>query len=310
MANVSEFVEPHVINLDELIGDKIKYGMIGASALLLMFTGLSLVALSRTRNTPPTARFLSAALLVFDVIPNFIYAVRKFIIHFRYSLAVQFIGVGFSFVAYINIAVMSFERLLIFQWPNFYLRRISFRAFRTFALCIWGMYLGAWAFGTGHCFFIYDSNFQIGNCVDVVIEKFIFLTCPLSVIVSCGCLAKIAVIIQKQTRKVKAKGRTIQNHKSTIVVYLCSLNYVLTTLIYIVIMFITVNDNLLRRILMDALMMFNGLLDTCVYVLWYKECRLELVRMFAKIFPSLNSRVEKMRVTVFDVLTFSNNAKQ
>jgi len=307
MANITGFVEMYVTNLDEEMGDRVKYGLVVTACLVLLLNGISLRALNRTRNTPASARFLSSALLVFDFVPNLLYAVRKFVIHFKYSMVIQFIGVGWSFLAYLNIAIMCVERLMIFQWPNFYLRRVSSQVFRKISLIMWTVYLTTWTLSVGHCFVIYNSNFLSGNCSDDVIEKIVFLTCPITTIFSCSCLVKIAFIIRKHTKKVKNKSSTLKNNKSTIVVYMCFMNYLLTTFIYIVIMFITVDNNLLRRILMDALMMFNSLLDTFVYVLWYKECRMEVLKMFAVICPSLNTKIERMRVSVFDVMTFSSS---
>ncbi|KAH3693591.1 hypothetical protein DPMN_081055 [Dreissena polymorpha] len=48
-------------------------------------------------------------------------------------------------------------------------------------------------------------------------------------------------------------------------------------------------------------MLFNGLVDTCVYVLWYRECRLELLKMAAKVFPYLQAHTERMRLEVFEI---------
>ena len=307
MSNAT-FVLPDLINYDLLIDDNLQAITSTLGVIILIFNGISLVALNRTRQTPQTARFLSSALLVFDFLTTFFFQVRKFAVTFQYSLMLQFIGNGWSFLAYVDVAIMSIERLIIFQWPNFYLRRVSFRAFRNASLILWILYLGSWTSGIGYCLFSNgDNDRAMGECSDVVMTFYVLLTCPVSTILSAICFVKIVSIIRKQTSKVMGKRKSFKNHKSTIVVFMCLTNYIVTSICYAIIMFVTINDNVQRRIFMDLLMMVNGLMDTCVYVLWYKECRLELLKMGATLFPSLNTRIEAMRRSVFDVMSYGSS---
>lgn len=295
-------------NLDIFIDIRIKIVLTVCGVAFLMFNGTSLVALYRTRQTPRTARFLAAALLVFDFLTNLFLQSRKFAVNFRGSLMLQFFGNGSSFLSYLTIAVMSIERLIVFQWPNFYLRLVSFPVFKRVSVIFWTLYLGSWICGIGYCFIVNDHlDSAIADCADVVMIRYVVITCPLSTFVSAVCFLQIAVIIRKQTEKVMKKGRSIQHNKSTIVVFFCLLNYVATSICYAIIMFVTNTDHQRRRVFMDILMMMNGLIDTCVYVLWYKECRLELLKMFANICPCLEDKIERMRINIFDVITYGRN---
>lgn len=298
------FAFPKLVNLDVYIDTKLQAIVTAIAIVILIFNGISFLGLYRTKQTPRTARFLSSALLVFDFLTTLFFQTRKFAVNFQHSLMVQFFGNGWSFLAYVNVAIMSVERLMIFQWPNFYLRRVSFPVFRNASVTIWSLYMASWIAGIGYCFISNSENdIGIGDCSDVVMTMYVVLTCPLSTLLSCTCFFKILIIIRKQTNKVMGKGKSLRHHKATLVVFLCLINYVVITICYAIIMFVTVNDNVKRRIFMDILMMVNGLLDTCVYVLWYKECRLELLKLAAKVFPSLNSKIETMRRSVFDVIT-------
>mgnify|MGYP000309593752 CR=1 FL=1 len=301
MDNKSYIDDDQPINQDSRMYTSYQVIIVVISVLILLMNGLCLVALNRTHNTPAVARFLSSALLVFDFITNLLYTVRKTVSDGRINLTVQFLAIGWSFLAYVNIAVMSVERLIVFQWPNFYLRRVTCAICRLIAFTIWVVYIIAWTLESGSCTLLFETETKIRVCFRHVVLRYVVVTFPLSALISCCCLAKILIIIRTQANKLKEGGRIVRNHKSTIVVMFCCINYVITMVMYVVIMLFTLRDNLKRRILLELLMIVNGLVDISVYVLWYKECRLELLKLLAKLFPGLNRNVEKLRIKVFNI---------
>lgn len=304
MSNKTITEDGYPVNLDRVIDIKVTVGVSLITVFLLVSNGISLVALNRTSHVPKTARFLSSALLVFDFVALFLFTLRKIVIGVRINLYVQIIGFSWSFIAYIVIAIMSLERLLVFQWPNLYLRRFSFSRFRAFALVIWTFYLAFYAGFVTHCFHWYNTDKDLRGCFDPLIFKYIHVTFPASAGISCLCLSKVAFLIRSHTTRIAS----LQSYKSTITVFLCCLNYLVTAVLYAVVLYVTVTENLYRRVFVDVTMMINASLDICVYVLWYKECRLEVLKMLERYFPSLTGKIAKMRIEIFDIITYSSTS--
>ena len=53
--------------------------------------------------------------------------------------------------------------------------------------------------------------------------------------------------------------------------------------------------------LSDVIYVVNCVTDALIYGLWFREVRLEILKMVAARFPSLEAYVEKMRVDVFAI---------
>lgn len=305
MNNSTETCPSEPLNLDDMLNLYAKFVIMFVAVSTLIVTGVSLYALIRTKHTPQTARFLASGLLLFDFGTTMIFTVRKLISDPNYNRMMNILGVGVSVLAYVNIAIMCVERLLVFQWPNFYLRRISFDFMKTVCFSIWITFIGVWIISTGRCTFI-TCTFDVDICFNNTITVIVLCTCPTTTVASISCMLKIIFLIRKHTGKLQKSSKAYRSYKSTAVVFFCVTNYVVTTLFYAVILMFTIRNNFKRRVFMDSLMLTNGLLDTFVYVLWYKECRLELLKLVALAMPSLNEKVEKMKLDVFDIVTQSN----
>ena len=51
------------------------------------------------------------------------------------------------------------------------------------------------------------------------------------------------------------------------------------------------------------IVLLNGTIDPCMYVLWFKECKLELMKMMAVCRPSLYDKAELRRIQIYDIVT-------
>lgn len=304
MANDTDFQSGFIQNLDLLLDLRIRLVVVAASVAVMSVIGVSFIVLNRTRHTPRTARFLSSTLLVFDFIAALMYAIRKLVEDVNWNYMFQLSAMGFSFLGYINIAIMSVERLVVFHWPNFYLRKVTFSPFRKLCYAIWVTYESVWAFECIACYtFIGDSKRETAFCFTSVLQRhmrFVFLT---TTTIACLCLIKISFIIASQSKKTSGKMNTRQNNRSTVVVFICIINYVVTTICVFAITFL-IKEVHIRRMCNDLLMLANGLVDTCAYVLWFRECRLELLKILSCLFPSLKTKAEEMRIRIFDISTF------
>lgn len=292
------------VNLDFETDLRIRIVIFSFSVIILIFNGISFVALNHTTHIPKSSRFLSSALLVFDFVSLFMFTARKLVQDGRYNLLIQMLAMGWSFVAYINIAIMSLERLIVIQWPNFYLSRFSISKFRAISLAIWTVCLAFYSTYITSCIALHYTEAAASACFDPMLNMFIQVTVSISAVVSCVCLGRITILIRRHSNK----SSTLSNYKSTIVVFLCCLIYLVTAIFYAVILQLTVTNNQLRRVCMDVIMCFNVLADSCVYVWWFREGRLEILKMFAVIFPSLRMRIDKMRIEIFDIMTYSSRS--
>lgn len=295
-------------NLDYIVKIEIKVSIFVVSVLVLLFNGVSLIALLRTHHTPKTARFLSAALLVFDFLSTLMYTIRKVVEDPRYNLMFHMMAMACSYSAYINIAIMSLERLVLFEWPIFYLRRVRFCWVKAVCVTTWSMYLGVYTIHTVQCYVNVDVESQHTLvCFENVIIRHALVIFTFTTVVSCITLSRILMIIQKQREKNIGVKSSLRQHKSTACVLFCCGNYLVTTVSCMLLAFV-VTQNHMRRIVIDIVLTVNCFVDTCVYVWWYKECRLKLIQFFSKIYPGLERRVEAMRINIFDIMTYNHES--
>ena len=296
-------------SLDTLLDIRLRVAVFILSVIVMTFNSICFIALCRTRHTPRSARFLSLALLIFDNLASATFAIRRFVPVARYNLGFQLTALGFIYLSYVAIALMSVERLVVFQWPNFYLRRVTLGLSRKIAITIWTSYFTLWTFECTRCYIMVDlANIETLMCFEYLIARYVIATHLCATLLSCICLMRISLIIVKQTSKTSGKRKTIQTYKSTVIVLLCVLNTILNTACGFILVY-TVKNNYDRRATTDIQTVINGFLDTCVYVLWYKECRLELMKMFTRWFPSLNKNVEDMRISIFEIMTYRTDSQ-
>lgn len=285
---------------------KVKIIILVLSIFVLLFNALSLVALLRTRNTPKGARFMSSALLIFDFFSTLMYTVRKFVVDARYNLMCQFVALGCSYSAYINIAIMTCERLAFFEWPMFYLRHVKPSWIKSVCCTVWFIYLVVWCHECIRCYLEVDpQNSKSLLCFENVIISHALVIFSITTFVSCCILSRIIFIIRKQQSKFSEVRKSLKVYKSTACVLFCCSNYLVTTVSCMFLAFV-VKQNHVRRIVIDIVLTVNGFVDTCVYVLWYKECRYKIMQMLAKVFPSLNNKAENMRISVFQIMTYAD----
>lgn len=267
--------------------------LVSGTVVCFVFSGLSLVALNRTRNIPKTARTLSSCLLALDCSTVATFAFRRLISDTLLTHIVTMIAIGWSSASFMMIALMSIDRLILFQFPYFYTRKFTNGIYTGVYFVVVALYLSLYSTQWVYCTVL--GSVSISECSGIASN--ISATKMVSACVSIICFTWILVIIVKQ----KNEQRPRSESKSTVVVFLCCINYAVTGVISTVISAslqeLTLN---IRRVIVDVLYIFNGFADTCFYVLWFNECRYELLKIIATICPTLKGRVERMRADVTD----------
>ena len=304
MSNLSDFRNGYNQNLDTALDIEIRLFLLSVSVVIMFLNGISLVAMNRTRHTPRTARFLSMSLLVFDFMAALMYTVRRMIVNTPLNLLFQLIAMGFNFLGFLNIAIMSLERLVVFRWPNFYLRKVSYSAIWRISVFVWVGYSFTWVFGCSWCFIhVDDADPKTIYCFTRVIHNNLRVIYSSTTAISCACLMNICFIIAHQASKTTGTRIALNSNKSTIVVMMCIANYLVATICNTAFTYL-IEEAYIRRLVNDLMMIANGFVDTCVYVLWFKECRLEVIKMLGRVFPSIDKKVHAMRIEIFDISTY------
>lgn len=283
----------------------VKVLFVSIAALLLTISIPALIALNRTKKIPKTACILSTSLLWFDCATTFCFALRHMITDKIVLNLITLVGVGWFIASIANIGVMALDRMILFQFPYFYIRRFSNGSFVIFYYIIILLYLltytGRWVI----CFLDDPTFWELRQCMNPVIISTMATCFISSMSVSIPSFILIAIIIIKQRRRERSRSES----NSTIVVFICCINYTFTLIVCFILMLTICQITIVvRRTATDVVFMFNGFVDTFVYVLWFKECRYELMKIVGTICPPLKDKIERMRAEVFDVSSVSNVA--
>ena len=277
----------------------IKAGLITLAWVLLSISVTAFIALNRTRAIPKTACILSSSLLWFDCATILAFAVRNIVTDNIILNILTMVGLTMSSASFINIAVMSMDRLILFQWPYFYIRHFTNGSYVYFYYIIVVGFIVSFCANWMQCFISPSSFWDVRQCIVPLITVYMATSHVASVLFCFPCFVWIAIIVAKQQRKERSKSE----RNPTMVVLLCCINYSITTVIVLILLFTACYTTIIfRRTATDLLYMFNGLLDTFVYVLWFKECRYELLKIVSCFVPPLRPKLEKMRHEVFDVI--------
>jgi hypothetical protein len=146
-----------------------------------------------------------------------------------------------------------------------------------------------------------SSNACSVSFILIISVLFIF-----NVIVPFLCYVVIFRIIRNQSMRMSVRTSSFFHlYKSTSVVILYIINIVVTTMFYFTIV-ITVTSPRILIFYSSIIYLIYGLANTCSYVLWFKECRLELLRIVVICFPSVSRHIEPMRIQVYNICTLRN----
>lgn len=285
----------------------IKISFVFVSAVLVTFSSLALIALARTSSIPKNACILSSSLLMFDCAATFTFALRNIITEHVILNLITLVGLGWCNASSVNIAVMCIDRAILFQWPYFYVRRFTNGSYVIIYYIIILAYLLSFTGQWIKCFIGRLSFWEVRQCMNPVIVENLTISFVTSIAVSIPCFVLIVIIIIKQRRRERTRSR--RESRSTIVVFVCFVNYACTVSVFLILMYTHCYVSIIaRRTAIDIVFIINGFVDTCVYVLWFKECRYELLKILGKILPPLKTKVERMRTEVFDISTGTNIA--
>ena len=272
-----------------------------ASAILILCT-LSTVAVYRTKKTPYGAKLLSIGLLTYDILFLLFSPVSK-LFEFNDVFLVWHATRGFQIAAQVVVGCMAIERLFVINWPYVYLRVMNERRFKV--VCSAVSILGFLHYSVMRGIFCYARDKAV-DCESGF---------PAYLITLCIVLSAISFIsfirIYKIIRKSEDKHRpmhTIRQYKGTVAAFLVLVNTTVSQVIWLglSVMYFTrkaggtAEDGFVAT-LADWSNLVNCIVDPAIYVIWFRETRMELMKLVKGIFPWVQPKIEKLRIEIYQL---------
>ena len=264
------------------------------SMLTVIFCSVALLAISRTKKTPYSAKLLSMGLLCFDILFLLSASISK-LFKPEDIFIMQHLARGFQISAQTVVVSMSFERLFVLNWPYVYLRMATKHRVR---LVCGGIFILSFlqyvAFRGSIC---YARNMP--RICGLPIPVYYFLLSFILPMASFASYMKIYKIIKNSAIK-----QPIRQYKGTLVSFLFLVNSVASLLILLGLSLYNIlrsdrgDGNRYVAVLADSVGVINSILDPTIYVVWFKETRFEILKIVERLCPRINPVVQKMYVDI------------
>ena len=195
---------------------------------------------------------------------------------------------------------MAFERLFVLNWPYVFLR-VGTRG-RIRKVCIAIVILSFLQYILFQGLVCYTNGKFLGCTVELSV--YYLLVCTVGLICSFASYIRIFSIIRN-----RSVGMVdLKQFKGTGASFVYLLNTAVTSGAYgglsIYFAFMVANGTILTgqvTHILDVVYLLNCIIDPLIYVLWFKEVRMEILNMCSKSCHCLKPTVEKMRREVFDI---------
>lgn len=270
----------------------VKVVMVSVTIVISLFSITVLVALRRARHIPKTACLLSSSLLCFDCATILTFTLRNVVTNSRLLNIITLVGISWTIGSYINVAVMALDRVIFFQWPYIYIRRFNNGSYVFIYYIVMFVYLSAFTVHWVSCVITKTTFWDVRDCMVLLITIYMTVSQTFSVVICIPSLIWIVVIIIKQQQKERSRSE----NAPTIVVFMCCINYALCTVEVFALVYGLPNITIVaRRTATEIVHMVNRLFDTCMYVLWFRECRYEFLKIIGSVIPPLRHVRQPMR---------------
>ena len=274
-----------------------------ASAVALCLHVVSFAAIFQTKKTPYPSKLLSLGLLVYDGLFVVSANVGKLFPH-EENFVFRQLSRGFQTAAFLIVVFMSVERLFVLNWPNEFLRVGTRGRIRIVCLTIiilsflqYILFQGLVCYSRGK---IYGCGVELAGYY--LILTLAGLTCAISSYIKIFKIIRNGSLGFGMSSLKENRGTYISFvYLVTSVILGCA--YISVT-IYFAIM--ATNGTLTGQEanIWDAVYLVNSIIDPLIYVVWFKEVRMEILGAISKVCPCLKPTVEKMRADVFYIVTF------
>jgi len=303
---------------EKTVSVKVLYASVGTVSLLLSF--IAIFVLRRAKRIPKSAKFLATMLLVSDCLYISTRSVEMgaFVGNPFVLSAVQVAGSLAGFVSYTTIAVMAVERLFAMNSPMIYIRRCSLTTVRVASCAVSGIVVLAYlTMRYGVCYWKIGSAQVVFGTSDVCHYDTTFPPIVLTIVVVVAVASYLRIYIIVRRLKLEEKRRhalpsrnvfnEVKRFSQTSIVLLYIIVVLVTYLALTILILIWIVFKIDRNTLATVgffIFMFNSFVDSLLYILWFAECQLELLKLFSFLGQTVQLKTERMRMKVFDIVPY------
>ena len=265
------------------------YFTVSFAALVLCL--VTCVAIFRTKRTPYPSKLLLTGLLCYDCMFLIFASIAKLFPH-EESFPLRHLARGFQTAAQIIVTFMAFERYFVLNWPYVYLKAPK-RRIRQVCLCAivlsflqFVIIKGLGCGGRG----LYQQCYRVGSIYFPVM-------CLILLVASFAAFIKIYTIIRR-------KAFALKEYRGTIASFLYLVNCAGFIGLYfgLSLTFLRANSESHTGEIAhtaDVAYILNCVFDSLIYGLWFKEVRLEILKIVSVVCSCVRPNVDRMRVEVF-----------
>jgi len=267
----------------------------------------TIYALKHCRNIPSGVRLLLTGLLTFDMLYIVTRCLEEFLPHGGYFIYLTAFGYSWIVMSMLTLTMMSLDRYIAIRWPFAYEKRCTSGKTRTYVICTWlALYIVFNVCFIGIC--VIQNN---GSTTCMKVAGFNLFVPVICIIVSTTCcialIVKIKSKLKFQCSHLELKRRLNQDRRATQLVctqlFFMWVELSLTEVVAGIMDFSTLEarTEAALRELFDAMLSVNCLIDVFVHVLWYQECRYQLVRSLSGLHKRFADLEYAMRNRLYDI---------
>ena len=259
---------------------------------------VGLVVILRTKRTPRTTRLLICWVILFKIGARFSLTTAKLVVGEDATRRCMHIFTSFVCLICFTHGLISLERCIVFFAYRIHLRIGESARMKN---CIFLLWIVVWVLNTSIRFIFCNGHLRdIWGCNQVIKGCYLTLFCVI-VFLSYWCYTKIYLLIR--SKNVTGKHKVKVKIKTTTLMFICSIANSGNVLLICLEMSM-VADVYLISIVASVTGLVSSLIDSALFIYWFKECRLELLKLFAVFCPRMRNFVEKTRIEVYDIVTY------
>ena len=275
-------------------------GFLDAVAIACVLNLVSSVAIYRTKNTPYATRLLSLAMLYCHISFLILSGCSK-LIAFKEFDVFKHLTRGFHISAQCIVCGMAVERFLLIHKPYKYLKvtkkrtKIICSSVAMISLLQYMLVRGLGCYARG--LFVTCGMFMKIYYVGIVV---------ILSLVSYVCYCSVFRITCRKNREITVIEHHLLSHKGT----MASATYLISTTInavaYLGLAISKVKmtiDGIQTdlNLLVDSVGIVNCYIDPFIYIIWFRETRMELLKLIHVCCPRLQPKIEMMRIEIFNI---------
>jgi hypothetical protein len=276
--------------------------VITVSLLYLLTETILLRALGKTKTIPSMAKFLSMSLIWCYQLTIILIVVRRitFLVNGEWLILVTVFSAASSMTRYTIIAMLAIDRVMVLQYPLIYGRFAKSSKIKIVSVIICVTVFCVFAVPIILTCNLSDMTVGIGRQYYCILNRSHPYIVPIlgpSVLIAIVSFVIIVRSVVKHTRGEYTRHR-LSLYKTTFATLANILNCIFGFVFYIIAA-MSVNYFYKLLIINEAMVFCSSFIDALIYQVWFKECRLELLKIASIFFPKMEERAERLRYSVF-----------